>query len=83
MTVYTTDRVSQVRRFQREIQFLDAAGQVTSTRRYEFSLRWTYRAEMELLLHVAGFSRWQIFGGFDRRPLEKDTDEMVVVAWKD
>jgi hypothetical protein len=38
---------------------------------------------MELLLKAAGFSRWQICGGFDRRPLTREDDLMVVFAWKD
>ena len=50
---------------------------------YSFTLRWTFRFEMELLLRAAGFSRWQVWGGFDRRPLERDTDEMVWAAWRD
>jgi hypothetical protein len=36
---------------------------------------------MELLLRLAGFARWEILGGFDRRPLEHETDAMVVLAW--
>jgi hypothetical protein len=37
---------------------------------------------MELLLRITGFSRWEICGGYDRRPLEHETDGMVVFAWK-
>jgi hypothetical protein len=47
------------------------------------TLRWTYKAEMELLLRNSGFTRWDVRGGFDGRPLEKDTDEMVWTVWKD
>ncbi len=77
------DRVNQLLRCETEVQELDGAGRVAATHRYEFTLRWTYKAEMELLLHVAGWPRWRILGGFDGRTLEKDTDEMVVTAWKD
>jgi len=38
---------------------------------------------MELLLQNAGYARWDVRGGFDGRPLENDTDEMVWTAWKD
>jgi hypothetical protein len=38
---------------------------------------------MELLLQAAGFPRWQICGDFDRRPLTRETDQMIVFAWKD
>ncbi len=81
--VAQTDRVNQVRRFTRTVELSNAQGKTADVRHYEFALRWTYKAEMELLLHLAGFSRWEILGGFDRRPLERDTDEMVVTAWKD
>jgi hypothetical protein len=33
------------------------------------------------LLRVAGFPRWEIRGGFDGRPLTKETDQMVVLAY--
>jgi len=49
----------------------------------ETTMRWTYKAEMELLLRVTGFERWQIFGGFDRRPLVSEDDLMIVLARKD
>jgi SAM-dependent methyltransferase len=75
------DRVPQIVRVEREVvRADDAAAPVT---RAGFHLRWTYRYEIELLLAAAGFPRWDLWGGYDRRPLEKDTDEMVVQAWKD
>lgn len=55
----------------------------TMTHRYRFTLRWVYRFEMELLLRAAGFTRWDVRGGFDGRPLENPQDEMVWTAWKD
>jgi hypothetical protein len=64
-----------------EIEFLDAMGAVTATHRNETTARWIYKGEMALLLRVAGFGRWEIYGGFDRRPLTRDTDGMVVQAW--
>lgn len=45
------------------------------------AMRWTYKAEVELLLRAAGFAHWQIRGDFDGRPLEKETDTMIVPAW--
>jgi hypothetical protein len=36
---------------------------------------------MALLLRVAGFARWEIYGDFDRRPLIRENDAMVVTAW--
>jgi SAM-dependent methyltransferase len=53
------DRVEQVRRMTRRIEFTDARGEVTRRVQVKFDLRYVYKPEMELLLHVAGFPRWQ------------------------
>ena len=84
-------RVYDVQRYQRAAQRVAVERDVvienedgtTSTVSYGFELRWIYRFEMELLLRAAGFTHFEFFGGFDGRPLEKDTDEMVVLARKD
>ncbi len=78
-----TDRVNQVLEVEREVVESDARGYAAATHRDRFRMRWTWKAEMELLLRVAGFSRWSVEGGFDGRPLAKDSDEMVWTAWKD
>lgn len=66
-----------------DIEELDGAGKVVRAHRSNTSQRWVYRFEFELLLRAAGFWRVEILGGFDRRPLEKDTDQMVAFAWRD
>jgi len=43
--------------------------------------RYIYKHEMALLLRVAGFARWEICGDFDRRPLMRENEAMVVTAW--
>ena len=78
-----TDRVNQVLEVEREVVESDARGYAAATHRDRFRMRWIWKPEMELLLRAAGFSRWSVQGGFDGRPLEKDTDEMVWTAWKD
>jgi SAM-dependent methyltransferase len=60
------DRVEQIRRITRRIEFHDAAAQVTRRETVHFSLRYIWKPEMELLLHVAGFSRREA------RPLAAD-----------
>jgi SAM-dependent methyltransferase len=77
------DRVNQSLHVEREVIESDARGYAAATHRDRFSMRWTWKPEMELLLRAAGFSRWDVRGGFDGRPLEKDADEMVWTAWKD
>ena len=76
------DRVNQRVAVEREILAGEPDGRETVTR-VAFSLRWVYRFELELLLRSARFARLELFGGFDRRALLRDTDEMVVLAWRD
>ncbi len=83
LRVYDTRRLNRVEQIQysrMEIQELDGAGNVAVSHHSETSMRWTFKPEMELLLRAAGFARWQIFGGFDRRPLARETDLMLVYA---
>jgi SAM-dependent methyltransferase len=82
-TTRQTDRVNQILRVEREVVESDARGYAGKAHRDRFSMRWTWKPEMELLLGAAGFSRWEVLGGYDGRPLENDTDEMVWTAWKD
>jgi len=48
--------------------------------RSEDRSRYFYKHEMELLLRIAGFARWEIYGDFDRRPLTRETEAMIVTA---
>jgi len=75
------DRVAQTQHSLNEIELLAADGSITSVLRSEVSTRYIYKHEMALLLRVAGFSRWEIYGHFDRRPLIRENDAMVVSAW--
>lgn len=75
------DRVAQVQRSRNEIESVEADGTTRVIHRSEFLVRWTYKAEMELLLRAAGFERYEVSGGFDLRPLADETDLMIVRAW--
>jgi SAM-dependent methyltransferase len=79
----TFRRVEQVQHSINEIEILDASGAVVETHRSEHQVRWIYKQEMALLLRVAGYSRWDIAGDFDLRPLTEETDAMIVRAWID
>ena len=79
----TLNRIDQIQYSLVEVQELDSSGKVIASHRSKTSMRWTFKHEAELLLRVAGFSRWQICGDFDRRELTRETDHMIVFAWKD
>jgi len=86
------DRVEQIRRMTRRIEFYDAGGQLARRELVHFALRYIYKPEMELLLHVAGFSRWEARPTFadyrdaasiaGDRPL-REGDNVQWTAWKD
>ena len=77
------DRVNQTMRVEMELRESDASGAVTARHLHGFGMRWIFKAEMELLLRTAGFARWEVAGGFDGRPLLRDSDDMIWTAWKD
>jgi SAM-dependent methyltransferase len=47
----------------------------------EMFVRWIYKEEFQLLLRLAGFSRWQLYSGFHKHPYD-GRDEMVWIAEK-
>jgi SAM-dependent methyltransferase len=84
MRMYDTrsfDRVAQVQHSLNEIELLDDTCNVQTVYRSEVSSRYIYKQEMALLLQIAGFARWEIYGDFDRRPLTLENQAMVVMAW--
>ncbi|MCL5105144.1 MAG: class I SAM-dependent methyltransferase [Armatimonadetes bacterium] len=48
----------------------------------EMGIRWIYMEEFKLLLRLAGFARWKLYGDFDKSEFTAQSDEMVWVAWK-
>jgi SAM-dependent methyltransferase len=79
----TFNLVQQTQHSFNEFEFLDATGNVVATYPSRTSTRFIYKNEMELLLRLSGFKRWQICGDFSGRPLVNDTDMMIVKAWND
>ncbi|MEO2046318.1 MAG: hypothetical protein ABGX16_07070 [Pirellulales bacterium] len=77
------DRVAQVQHSLNELELLVADGSVQTTHRSQVSSRYIYKHEMELLLRLAGFTRWEIYGDFNRRPLTRENDAVIVTAWNE
>lgn len=79
----TIDRVAQTQHSVNELEVLAADGSIRKAYQCECRFRYLFKHEMELLLRVAGFPRWEIYGDFEKRPLTRETDAMIVFAWKD
>jgi ubiquinone/menaquinone biosynthesis C-methylase UbiE len=78
----TVDPVAQEQRSVNELEILGADGSIQRVHRTQTLARYIYKQEMALLLRIAGFERWAIHGDFDRGPLTKPTDNMIVEAWR-
>jgi SAM-dependent methyltransferase len=55
-------------------------GTLRRTFLHRLELSYLYPSDISRLLETAGFGSVQIWGGFDGRPFERDTDELVVEA---
>jgi SAM-dependent methyltransferase len=61
---------------------MDEIDSTGSVRRilFPFRMRFVYRYEMELLLHVAGYSLEAIYGSYDLEPYDSHSEKMIFVA---
>jgi SAM-dependent methyltransferase len=57
-----------------------ADGTLMRTSLLRLELSYLYSSDIRRLLHEAGFGSIQIWGSFEERPLQHDSDELVVVA---
>ncbi len=77
------DAVEQILRGRRRIEFLGEADRVTGTHDAQYTLRYVYPHETSLLLRAAGFTRFEVRGGYGGdAPLEEGA-ALVWTAWKD
>lgn len=70
------DPITQIGAYNRE--FISGDKTLHSTLHF----RWLYPSEITLLLKLAGFSSWEVFGGFNGEPLEPDSTSQVWIARK-
>lgn len=61
---------------------VSVSGAVTR-RMFDITLRYTGRAEMELLLASAGLSPAHVYGGVDLSPFDDASDRMIIVAQRE
>jgi hypothetical protein len=43
-------------------------------------MRYVHRAELELLLELAGFVEWQVYGSYELDPYDDQSDRLLVIA---
>jgi hypothetical protein len=74
------DTVRQRVHSQHRYEEFAANGTLRRTYLHRLELAYMYAADIRRLLGQAGFTSVQIDGGFDGRPFENDTDELVIEA---
>jgi SAM-dependent methyltransferase len=74
------DTVKQLVNSQHRYEEYLPDGTLTRTSLHRLQLAYLYPPDLRRLLKEAGFQSVQIAGGFDGRPFEKDTDELVIEA---
>ena len=45
-----------------------------------FALRYLHAAELELMLELAGFAEWQLYGSYDLDPYDETAERLIVTA---
>ncbi len=73
------DHARQYIHVERRMRLVSTQGE-TEERVTAMTLRYVFRFEMELLLKAAGFQVEEVYGGFDRRPYDYHSGEMIFMA---
>jgi len=74
---YFVDEVNQI------VEFIDTLKENNKTIwQDKFQLAFIYKREFELLLSLAGFKKWKVYAGFNRKPLKSYKQEMVWIIEK-
>ena len=74
------DHVDQTNDVQLVIEEMGRQGGVLRRLHREFTVRYTFRYEMEHLLEACGFAVEAVYGDFDGGPVTADSDDLVWVA---
>jgi SAM-dependent methyltransferase len=45
-----------------------------------YDLRYVHRAELELMLELAGFAEWQVYGSYELDPFDDGAERLIVAA---
>ncbi len=74
------DAASQLLRMRLFYELYGASGEPKVRRAHELSIRVVGRAELELMLRLAGFEVEAVYGGFEGEPFSSESDHLVVLA---
>jgi ubiquinone/menaquinone biosynthesis C-methylase UbiE len=74
---YFVDEVNQI------VEFINTLKDKNRTVwKNKFRITLIYKREFELLLRLAGFRKWKVYGGFDYKPLKSYKQEMIWIIEK-
>ncbi len=76
------DPATQLMEMRLFYELFDAAGETGSRRAHDLAIRLVGRAELELMLRLAGFEIEAVYGGFDGEPFTAESDHLIVLARK-
>jgi SAM-dependent methyltransferase len=79
----TLDPVNQIQHSRNEVREIGPDGEHRRSYPSETTVRWVTKTEMEVLLRLAGFDRWEVTRAFDGAPLTGASEPMLVTAWRD
>ncbi|MFL5760574.1 MAG: methyltransferase domain-containing protein [Thermomicrobiales bacterium] len=79
---FTSTRVmSSLQRIETDLWYdLMDAGGALRRKRTAFSMRYLHLAELELLLELAGFAEWHVYGSYDLEPFGDHSERIIVAA---
>jgi SAM-dependent methyltransferase len=46
----------------------------------QFDLRYVHRHELELMLELAGFAEWQVYGSYELDPYDESSERLIIAA---
>ena len=81
LVAQTADFASQTIDSQIWYEVTSPQGAVLRTRT-EFTQRWVSAGELLLMLQLAGFQDWRVYGNYDLDPLEAHSDRIIIAAEK-
>jgi len=74
------DAASQLLRMRLFYELYGASGELKGRRAHDLTIRVVGRAELELMLQLAGFEVETVYGGFEGEPFNSESDHLIVLA---